>query len=450
MFAFAVLAAIVAYVFFAAPGAGWAMLAAFPMIVKIGDVDFTVKSEEEKAQLEQLQKMIEAIASKSVAGMITAEKAAELIEAKIKEKGYKLEDDAKYKELSDAMIAQGKVLKAIQEAGESGKPGKTLGKAVAEYLTAHKAELDSMILNKGKIGITLKSAASILNSTHITGTVPQGYREPGITDYMAERRFLMDVIGYTQTGSPTYEWVEKKNPDGTVVFVLDTEAFAQIDFDLDNNSSTAKDVGAYITIHENMLNDIDGLAGEIDRELIYQIKKAADGEILSGTGLTSHLKGLTEYAAAFALTSIAVTTPNTWDAVSAAIRQVELMGYDTADCIFMNPADYENALGTKDTQGRYVAHPSLSPDGTRFAGIPISTTSFITAGKLLVGNRMTSNIKMYQDIELAIGYNATGEFTKRHITVRGGMRLIHFVKDNHAYSWVYDDISDIKDAITAI
>ncbi len=449
MFALAVLAIVATYIALTIPVVGAVMLAAFPMVVKIGEHDFTVKSEEEKAQLEQLQKMIEAIAGKSVAGLITAEKAAELIEAKITEKGFRLKDDEAYKELSNAMIEQGKVLKALQEGGTpTDKNGKTLGKAVAEYLTAHKSEFDQMILNKGQIGITLKAAASILNSTHVTGTVPQAYREPGITDYQAERRFLMDVIGWTSTSSPTYEWVEKKNPDGTVVFVLDTEAFAQVDFDLDNNSSTAKDVGAYLTIHENMLNDIDGLAGEIDRELIYLIKKAADGEILAGTGLTSHLKGLTEYASAFALTSINVATPNSWDAISAAIRQVELLGYDTADCIFMNPADYENALGSKDSQGRYVAHPLLSPDGTRFAGIPISTTSFITAGKLLVGNKMKSNIKMYQDIQLAIGYNATGEFAKRHVTVRGSMRLIHFVKDNHTYSWVYDDIADIKNAIT--
>jgi HK97 family phage major capsid protein len=165
--------------------------------------------------------------------------------------------------------------------------------------------------------------------------------------------------------------------------------------------------------------------------------------------LTSHLKGLTAYASAgFSLTSIDIASPTIWDAISAAMRQVELVGFDTADCIFMNPADYENALGAKDSQGRYVGHPSLSPDGTRFAGVPISTTSFITAGKLLVGNKMTSNIKVLQDVEMAIGYNLTGEFVKRHITIRGGMRLIHFVKDNHVNSWVYDDITDIIAAIT--
>jgi len=447
LFALAVLATIATFILATNPVTGLAMLAAFPMIVKIGTKEFTIKTQEEKDQFDELEKLISAITEKSIAGFITTDEAIKAIEKKIDEKGFKIDDNEEFKNVQTAVIEHGKKINALME-GTSNTSNKSLGRQVAEYITANKAKFEDVVKTEGKIGFEVKVAASMLNSTHVTGTVPPAQTEPGITNYMAEQRFIMDVIGTVPIASPSYEWLEKKNPDGTVAFVLDTEAFANIDFDLDMNSMTAKDVGAYITVHENLLQDVDALAAEIDRELVYQIRKAADGEILSGVGTTSHLKGITEYASAFSLTSISIASPNTWDAVSAAIRQVELVGYDVADCIFMNPADYENALGSKDSNGRYVSHPSLSPDGTRFAGIPISTTSFITAGKLLVGNRMKSNIKVYKDVEMAMGYNLTGEFTKRHITVRGGMRLIHFIKDNHANSWVYDDITDIVAAIT--
>ena len=245
--------------------------------------------------------------------------------------------------------------------------------------------------------------------------------------------------------------MEKLNQDGTVAFKLDTESFAQIDFDMEVNSSSAKDTGAFITVRESMLDDIDYLAAEIDRELVYQIKKNADSEILTGTGLTSHLKGIATYATAgFSLTNIEIATPNTWDAISAAMNQVRQTGFDEPDMIFMHPADYENALGSKDSEGRYVGHPSLSPDGTRFAGIPISTTTFITAGYLLVGVKAKSHIAILQDIELAMGYNADGDFAKSYISIRGIMRLHHFIKDNDVYSFVYDQYADIKDAITKV
>jgi HK97 family phage major capsid protein len=257
----------------------------------------------------------------------------------------------------------------------------------------------------------------------------------------------MDIIGYSATSNKTIEFVEKVNQDGTVVFIADTEAFAQIDFDMEVNSSTAKDVGAFITIHENMLSDIDFMAGEIDRELVYKIKTAADAGVFGGSGLTVFLKGLKEYAAAFALTTVKQTSPNLGDCIAAAMTQVETLGFDTADIILLHPNDYNNLIGTKDDNGRYVAHPFLSPDGQMFAGIPISRTTFMPVGYLFVGNKMKSNIKVLQDITLAIGYNLTGEFTKRLLTVRGGMRLHHYVKDNDTNSFVYDAIQDIKDAI---
>lgn len=450
MFALAVLAIVATYVLFLTPPDGVAMLAAFPMIMKIGDMDYTIKTQEDKDQMDDLLKIMNAITAKAVAGFITAQDAAQKIADKIAEHKFKIEDEPKFKEYTERVIKLAQEVTALKEQ-PAGTERKSFGRQIAEYVQANKEKFDAIVKTEGKIGFELKNAASILTSTHVTGTASSTYREPSITDVAREQRFIMDVIGTTTIGLPVYEWIEKKNPDGTVAFVLDTEAYAQIDFDLDVNSMTAKDVGGFITVHENMLDDVDGLAAEIDRELVYQIKKAADAEILSGVGTTSHLKGLTVYAVAgFSLTSISVASPTIWDAVSAAIRQVELVGFDQATFIEMNPADYENALGEKDSQGRYVGHPSLSPDGTRFAGIPIDRTSFVTAGNILVGNKMTSQIKVYKDIEMAIGYNLTGEFAKRHITIRGGMRLMHVVKDNHVGSWVYDSIDDIKAAITKV
>ena len=364
----------------------------------------------------------------------------------------KFADAKKFTELEIALKAQGLVIASLKERPSAPQERKTVGQQFKEFYLGNPDKFKSFTNGEVKeLRLALKTAGTILTSTNITGTIPQAFREPGLNDVAVERNFIMDVIGTSPTSSPTIEYMEKLNQDGTVAFKLDTEAFVQIDFDMEVNSSTAKDTGAFITVHENMLADIDFMAAEIDKELMYMIRKNADAEILAGTGLTSHLKGITQYATAgFSLTNIHIATPTIWDAVSAAMNQVRQVGFDEPNMILMHPADYENALGSKDDQGRYVGHPSLSPDGTRFAGIPISTTTFITAGYLLVGNKAKSNIKILQDVTLAIGYNLTGEFTKRHITVRGAMRLHHYIKDNDVYSFVYDAIQDIKDAITAV
>lgn len=451
MFGFAIICLIVGILFYMAPGVGLSLAIVFPLVMKIGDQEFTVKDEAEKEQFEQLQKMISAIIDKSVAGLITESAMKKAIEDKIAEKGFKIADDAEFQKQVEAITKLGLEITAMRENGESSSKGpRTLGQAFKAHMLANPDTFKNLSPGS-EIKLTLKVAGNMLDSTNVTGTVPAAFREPGLVDAAQERRFIMDIIGYGPTTNKTIEFVEKKNQDGTVIFVDDTEAFAQIDFDLDVNSSSAKDVGAFITVHENMLADIDFMATEIDRELIYQIRKKADSEIMAGAGTTKYLKGIITYATAgFSLTTIKVLTPNVGDCISAAMTQVESVGFDEANMIVLHPADYNNLIGTKDDNGRYVGHPLLSPDGQSFAGIPISRSTFITAGYLLVGNKLKSHIKMLEDVKMAIGYNLTGEFAKRLITVRGGMRLHHYIYENDVNSFVYDAIQDIKDAITQV
>jgi len=387
-------------------------------------------------------------------GYITETKMLETIAAKINESKIKIADEEDFKALKTAMESLGLVVKGLQESGKAPISGKSLGQQWKEHVTGEGKESWDRFKsqNSGEYKVTLKVAANMLPSTNYTGTLPAAEREAGLTDVAREQRFIINMIGTSPTTSPTIEFVEKKNPDGTASFVLDTEAFTQIDFDLDVNSSTAKDVGGFITVHENMINDIDYIAGEIDRELTYQVMLEADKKVLSGDGLNANLKGITVFAAAgFSLTSISVVDPNLGDCISASIRQIEILGFNTGASIMvvLNPADYEQLLGTKDKNGQYVKHPLLSPDGTTFAGYPISRTSFITAGQILVFDRMKVYTKVLQGITLATGYNLTGEFTKRLLTVRAYMRLHNYIKDNDTTSFVYDSIADIKAAITA-
>lgn len=446
MFAFAILAVIATMVLFTDFQTGLTALAIAPIVVG------TMTLEGKDAELfTALQTAIKSGFEKKDKDYISAEKFKENVAQIIKESKIDLKDNEQFKELEKILKEQGLKINKISETGNPNEPIKTLGQQFKDYMLKNPDQMVNLTNGTVKeLKIQLKVAANILNSTNVTGTVPAAVREPGLNGIAEERKFIMDIIGYGPTTSKTIEFVEKLNKDGTVTFVLDTESFALVDFDIEVNSSTAKDVGGLTTVHENMIDDIDYLAGEIDRNLVYEVRKTADGEILAGTGLTSHLKGLTEYASAFALTTLSIQTPNIGDCIAAAMTQVESVGFDEANMIVMHPVDYNNLIGTKDSNGRYVGHPFLSPDGQSFAGIPIYRTTFITAGYILVGNKMKSNIKVLQDITLAMGYNLTGEFGKRLITIRAAMRLHHYVKDNDTGSLIYDAIQDIKDAIIAV
>lgn len=382
-------------------------------------------------------------------GDITETKLKENVALALKEYKYDIASDEKFKKFSEDFNAICLKVKAMEEVPKGNQSFKTLGQQFAEAVKSAPDNFKAFCEHKSdSFSLDLKSATIMLNSTNVTGGyVPVEAREPGMTDVAVERRFIMNVIGATTTTSPTISYVQKVNKDGTVAFVLDTEAYAPIDFDLDVDVSSAKDVGAITTVHENMIADIDFLAGEIDRNLTYEVMKEADAEVIAGVGTTSHLKGITQSAAAFSLTTLKVKTPNVGDAISACIAQIATVGFDNANFIAMHDVDYYNLIGAKDANGRYVGHPLLSADGKNFAGIPITLSTQISQGYLLVGNKMKSNIKILRGITIAMGYNLTGEFAKQLITIRGGMRLHHYIKTNEANSFVYDAIDDIYAAI---
>ena len=403
----------------------------------------------EEAIYNAMMEAVKSEVSKFDKGYITEPKLKENLALTLKEYKYDITTDEKFKKLSEDFNALGLKMKSMEEMPKTSAGHKTLGQQFAEAVKAAPDDFKAFCEKRSdRFSLDLKSATIMLTSTNVTGGyVPVEAREPGMTDVAVERRFIMNVIGATTTTSPTISYVQKVNKDGTVAFVLDTEAYAPVDFDLDVDVSSAKDVGAITTVHENMLADVDFLAGEIDRNLTYEVMKEADDEILAGVGTTSHLKGITEYASAFSLTTLKVKTPNIGDAISACIAQIATVGFDTANFIVLHDVDYYNLIGAKDANGRYVGHPLLSPDGKNFAGISISLSTQITQGYILVGNKMKSNIKILRGMTIAMGYNLTGEFAKQLITVRGGMRLHHYIKSNDASSFVYDAIDDIYAAI---
>jgi len=409
------------------------------------------------ALMESIQKEVE----KHGKGYITEPKLKEVIGDKISEALKTIGENTAFKDLKDALDklekglhSQGLTIQGLKETGIAVAHTKSLGQQWKELVLGEQKESWERFKanGSGSFNVTVKVAANMLPSTNFTGTIPQAEREAGLTDVAREQRFIMNIVGTSPTSSPTIEYVEKTNPDGTASFVLDTAAFTQVDFDLAVSTSTAKDVGAFVTVHENMLNDIDYIAGEIDRELTYQIMLEADKKILSGDGLNANLKGITVFApSGFSLTSIAVLDPNIGDCILACVSQIEILGFNQAPSILIliNPSTYNELLSVKDKNGQYVRHPLLSPDGNSFAGYPINRTSFVTAGDMLVFDRMKVNTKVLQGITLAMGYNLTGEFTKRLLTVRGYMRLHNYIKANDVNSFVYDTIADIKAAITA-
>jgi len=310
-------------------------------------------------------------------------------------------------------------------------------------------ELSAMKDKSGaSVKFTLKAAGTMAESTNITGIIPQGEREAGITRTVRRSPYLLSLVNVGTIMSNLWEWVEQKNPDGGAGMTAEGALKSQADFDLVLASASVKKVTAYIKVTKEMLDDVQLLKSEIDQELSELINLKIDDQILSGAGTGANLTGITTNATAWAAGSfaLAIPTPTNADVLRTAINQVRVNLFNP-NYIVMHPTDVTKMELAKDSTGQYVLPPFTSIDGTVVSGIPVVSNTGMTIDKFLVGDFNKSGVRFKEGLTINVGYE-NDDFTKNLVTILAEARLVHRVKSNHYGAFVYGDFSDAITALT--
>lgn len=316
-------------------------------------------------------------------------------------------------------------------------------------LESKKEQLSAMKDKSGaSVNFTLKAAGTMAESTNITGIIPQGQREAGITRTVRRRTYLLNLVNVGTIMSNLWEWVEQKNPDGGAAMTAEGALKSQADFDLVLASASVKKVTAFIKVTKEMLDDVELLRSEIDQELTELINLKIDDQILSGSGSGANLTGITTNATAWSAGAFAgaVPSPTNADALRVAINQVRVAQFEP-NYIVMHPTDVTKMELVKDSTGQYVLPPFTSVDGTVVSGIPVIANTGMTIDKFLVGDFTKSGVRFKEGLTINVGYE-NDDFTKNLVTILAEARLVHRVKSNHYGAFVYGDFSDAITALT--
>lgn len=393
-------------------------------------------NEKEKALVDHITEQMK----RQTAGMITKDQMEAAIAEKTKELEFDLSDDESFKSLKKALETIGLELKSMKE---TGKPQyKSVRDQIKEQIEA-RAEEFKQFRNKAlqTFELTIKTAGEMLESTN-TGSpafTPSAF-EPGYTMPMRKKPSIIQMVNNGSTDSATYTYIQLVNPDGDAAITADGTIAPLIDFDLAKVTSTAVDITDRVDISEDMLDDFSGLANIIENELRYKVDIAADAAVLAV---------IIAAASAFTQTDIEVEKPNTIDAIRAAATQIEATAFGKANLVAMNPVDFMNMVSSKDSTANYVMLPIVTFLGTQIDDLMVYKSSDITAGNILVMDGTKVHVLELKSFSAQIGYIANN-FTEFVQTIRGKRRLHKFVKSNEAGAIVYDAISDIKTAITAV
>lgn len=344
-------------------------------------------------------------------------------------------------------------IKSLEEAPKL-KASKSVVEQIKSFLTTNATKWEAF--KKGEIKnfeieLDLKAATTILESNALGGSayLPKPEIIGGFIDVVRNRPVPIETFANTSnTSSPVIVWVNKVNPEGTAQFIAEGAVKPLIDFNFETETSTARKVADKIKVSTEMLDDIEFIAAAIENELRYQVDIAVDNALLTGDGIAPNLKGITEYAGAFVLTTIETTNANKSDAIMAAATQIRSLNFVPTHA-FVNTIDAANMELQKDSEGRYLLPPFVAANGMTISGLRVVVSNQIAIGSVLVADMSKYVVRNYKSFAITYGW-VNDDFEKNLVTVIGERRLHAYMSDNNTGAFVYDTFDNIQTAITLV
>ena len=388
-----------------------------------------------------------------------ASKAA--IESAIELKASKEDVDTMKAELSESMNKQFIALQTVLK--EQGSYLKKIAKSdsikevpLNKLLADNKealAKLKGSTNSADNVKMTLKAVGDMSIAGNTTGQIPQADRNPIIGDTKSRTIKLMDLVSIGSIGSNLKEWLFLSNEEGSAGATGEGLIKNQIDFEIILGSQKVEKITAYITITDEMLDDVEQMQTLINNKLTVELNKALEQGVYNGSGVSPILNGIDTVATTFAAGVFAATVDNAneVDVLQVASNQIEIADQDMATAILMHPSDVTSLLLTKmsSTDKRYVERLQMIAGTLSFDGIPVVKTTLVTQGDFLMGDFTKASVDFKQGVTIEVGFNADN-FVKNYKTVRAEVRAVCYVENNDRTAFIKGTFSVAKAALETL
>lgn len=287
---------------------------------------------------------------------------------------------------------------------EGAAAGKSLVNVFAEKLTKAYAEGTGLMgALKSNNGITVdpeenfrdgrKAVGDMNIGANVTGTLfiqPQTLSQVQTPPAEEHIRQYMTV---GSTNSPLVRYLQMTRGEGGFGMVAEGGTKPQMDYDLSLVDAPARKIAGHIRISDEMLDDIPFIATLLATQGMEDLKLKEDEQVLYGSGTGNNLKGIFQFAQAFAPGTFRVTAPNLWDILVAIRLQIRKSKY-RATAAFVSPTVYAILRVAKDADNRYL-FPQLqtNPNGSfSVDGVTVVENVALADGDIIMGNFRTGAI----------------------------------------------------------
>lgn len=340
-----------------------------------------------------------------------------------------------------------KQVDAIDSKMASRPSGAETEEAVEDYLKKHDGVQRVIRDKSGSCTIELeeKHVRQLQRKTSITssavGSATSGVlqidRDPGIVLDAREQLTIRAVLSARPTSLPQIDFVKinaamaKASPQ--------TEASDKyenaVTFTVGN--AYVRTVATWIPATRQILDDFSELMGFLNAELPYRVNQEEELQILSGDNTGQNLNGLVTQAQDFDTTLlVAAAGYNRIDCIGRAIQQIRADKELNPTFILMHPDDWWSIRLTKDSYGRYILGDPMGPVTVPMIfGLQVIATTNLTTGTFLVGCGLAAaaEIRDRMGMSIEISTQHSDYFTKNMVAVRAEKRLALVVKRPNAF-----------------
>jgi len=233
------------------------------------------------------------------------------------------------------------------------------------------------------IGVEIPIPLKTVISTG-AGWAPESLRTGEMVPYPRREFRLLDIVPMRTTTQAAVVYMEETTRTNTATEITEsTGAAVEATLAWTERSVTVQNVGVYIPITEQQLEDVAQVASAVNDELISMLKERIDYQILNGTGVAPYIAGLN--TTAHAAMQSEVLAGDRLDAIYNIIKNVRVTGRAIPNFVVMHPTDWQTIRLMKTDDGLYKMGNPIDAGVDRVWGVPVIQTDACTEGTLQAG-----------------------------------------------------------------
>lgn len=210
----------------------------------------------------------------------------------------------------------------------------------------------------------------------------------------------------------------------------------------ETKTAPLRKIAGWVCLSDEMAEDAEFLASVINDQLLYELVRAEEEQIISGTGTGNDLAGILSTPGIFSETMASAKASDALESIYKMKSQIKTASGLDADAIIINPADIATLRLAKDEHGQYYfGGAGYAPYGngpyepeTRIWGIPVIVSNAVPAKTVLVGNSQGATVYRKGGVRVEVSNNVGEDFLYNRFRTLAEERVTLAVKQPKAFA----------------